>query len=864
MTASNSVGTGLASAASSPVTPATVPGVPTAVLASLGNAEVSIRWTAPTDNGGAAITGYTVTTVEDHSKTCTAVAPATTCTVTGLTNGTAYIFTVTATNDVGTGQASDASDAVTPVTVPAAPSAVYAVADNATAMVHWTAPASDGGAPISSYTVTSSPGGKVCTAGALAFSCDVTGLTNGTAYSFSVTATNRMGEGPASTASAVVTPGLPGTPGTPVGVAGDGVVSLSWTQPVNGGDPTEYTAFATPGGQSCTIKYPGRAFPTAGCKVTGLVNGESYHFEVRADNVVGSTYSAQSDPIQPIATTINGVCGSAADTPTLLKPSGFLCSAGQPSTVASGQGTFTWSCQGSGGGTTAACSVAGAQNSAGGTTTFVTPDVGEGGCTLQQASVLSSPNLGPDGVDMPYGLVAFESGLCQGASTPVAEVKLTYSQTIEGLPFFKWINNQWVELTADNSGLRISGNTATFRIEDNGPFDSNPVAGLISDPAGPGVNQLPPVPGEPLAPTASAGNTTATVSWQAPSTGGAPVSYTVSATPGGRQCTVPAAQTTCTVTGLTNGTGYTFTVVAGNAGGTGTPSAPSNAVTPMAPDNRTAEGVCGPASGVASMQAPATGLCTLGEPSAVLAASGGFNWSCQPVGTATAAQCRAPGASIPGGAGTVSFELLPGSGCEVEEAQLSPPSVSSPQGGDVPFGLASFKLKNCTAQAATVNLTFSEPVAGMTLWKWMRQTWTTVPAAVLSGNTARFTIQDNGPYDANPLPGVMWDPVGPGRGNGKASQPVLKLNARKTTVKSGQFAVLKVSGGKGKGKISLSAQSNDGATCKVRTLGSTRWVIAKGKTSGASCSVWAIKAGDKAWNATVSNSVTVRVTATGK
>jgi hypothetical protein len=102
----------------------------------------------------------------------------------------------------------------------------------------------------------------------------------------------------------------------------------------------------------------------------------------------------------------------------------------------------------------------------------------------------------------------------------------------------------------------------------------------------------------------------------------------------------------------------------------------------------------------------------------------------------------------------------------------------------------------------------------------------------------------------------MWDPVGPGRGNGEASQPALNLSTKKTTLKSGQFAVLKVSGGKGKAKISLSAQSNDGATCKVRTLGSTRWVIAKSKTSGASCSVWAIKAGDKAWNATVSNPVT--------
>jgi hypothetical protein len=532
--------------------------------------------------------------------------------------------------------------------------------------------------------------------------------------------------------------------------------------------------------------------------------------------------------------------------------------------VTSDQGSFIWSCQGSGGGTNAECSVAGAQNTGGGTTTFVTPDVQEGGCTIQKASVMSSPSVEPVGFDTPYGLVAFESGLCQSVSTPVANVKLTYSRTIEGLPLFKWIKNEWLELTSENSGLSVSGNSASFQIVDNGPFDANPVAGMISDPVALAVNELPAVPGEPLNPTASAGDTTASVSWNAPSTGDPAVSYTVSATPGAQQCSVLAAQTRCTVTGLTNGIAYTFTVVAKNAGGSGNPSSPSNAVTPVAIDNRTAGGACGPAYGLATMQAPVTGLCSVGEPSAVLAGNGGFNWSCQPVGTGSAAQCRAPGASSPGGTGTVSFELLPGSGCDVESAQMSAPSVSSPQGGSVPFGLAGFKLKNCTAPVATVNLTFSESVTGMTLWKWIRQTWTTVPDAVLSGNTARFSIQDNGPYDANPLSGVIWDPIGPGRGNGKASQSVLNLSAKRTTVKSGQFAVLKVTGGKGKGKISLSAQSNDGAICKVRTLGSTRWVIVKSKTMGASCNVWAIKAGDKGWNAAVSNSVTVKVTATGK
>ena len=88
-------------------------------------------------------------------------------------------------------------------------------------------------------------------------------------------------------------------------------------------------------------------------------------------------------------------------------------------------------------------------------------------------------------------------------------------------------------------------------------------------------------PGPPGGVTATAGDGRATVSFTAPPANGAPIDrYTVTASPGGAQAT--GAASPVTVTGLANGTSYTFRVTATNAAGTGAPSAPSNAVTPAA------------------------------------------------------------------------------------------------------------------------------------------------------------------------------------------------------------------------------------------------------------------------------------------
>ena len=133
----------------------------------------------------------------------------TSCTVAGLTSGDSYTFTVTATNGIGTGPASSASNPVTPMTLPGAPRSVSATRGDASATVSWTAPSSNGGSAITRYIVIASGSdGQACaTAGTT--SCTLTSLDNGTAYTFTVTAANMFGMGPASGASNQITPVAP-------------------------------------------------------------------------------------------------------------------------------------------------------------------------------------------------------------------------------------------------------------------------------------------------------------------------------------------------------------------------------------------------------------------------------------------------------------------------------------------------------------------------------------------------------------------------------------------------------------------------------------------------------------------------------
>jgi len=98
------------------------------------------------------------------------------------------------------------------ITTPSAPLGVTAISGNASATVHWTAPVTDGGAPVTKYTATAHPGTKSCRAPGTRTSCVISGLANGSRFSFTVTATNRVGTSVPSLSSLSVTIGAPSAP----------------------------------------------------------------------------------------------------------------------------------------------------------------------------------------------------------------------------------------------------------------------------------------------------------------------------------------------------------------------------------------------------------------------------------------------------------------------------------------------------------------------------------------------------------------------------------------------------------------------------------------------------------------------------
>ncbi len=576
VTATNVAGTSPPSVSSSAVTPRTVPGAPGNVSGAPGNGNVLVTWTAPASDGGGVITEYVVTASPGEA-TCQWNGGPLQCTVTGLTNGTAYTFAVVATNVIGSGEPSQGSGSVTPRTTPGAPANVVATPGNAQAVITWDTPASDGGGTITAYTVTASPGGATCqwTEGPL--SCTVTGLANGTAHTFTVTATNDAGTGPASNASAPVVPlGPPGAPTSVARVTGDASVTVSWNPPdLDGGSPiTGYTVTAAPGGATCQW--------TEGpltCIVTGLTNGTAYTFAVTATNIFGT--GSPSNPTPPISprtvpdapTAVVAVAGNAEATVSWEAPAfnGGAPVTGYIAAAAPGGGSCITT-------TALSCVITGLIAETAYTFTVrALNSAGLGAPSEPSGTVIP---LAPEGAPGPPGTVSGMPGdgsvtVTWNAPDDQGSSPVTEYTVIASPDGATCTTNDPETRTCIVAGL-VNGISYTFTVRAGnaaGTGQASPASAAV-------VPRT--VPGAPHSVTGAPGNGNVTISWSPPEdSGGATItSYLVAASPGNAQCTTGGDSTQCDITGLANGTPYTFTVTASNIAGASQPSSPSAPVAP--------------------------------------------------------------------------------------------------------------------------------------------------------------------------------------------------------------------------------------------------------------------------------------------
>lgn len=279
-----------------------VPSVPDAVVitraATLDQNQVTIYFNEPWE-AGAPINTYTITSSPENITTTVSIASVrdsgNSITVTGLTNGITYTFTIKVANYLGSSAVSNTSSGVKPIGLATAPFIGTATAGEAKATITFSAPVSDGGVPITSYTVTSSPDNITATGSST--SIIVTGLTNGTSYTFTVVANNAYGSGLVSNASNSAIPrGKPSAPSI-TSVTPDNLSAIiAFTPPTDDGTSliTSYTVKSSPDNITAT----GAA--SSPITISGLTNGTPYTFTLTATNAVGSgPASSSSNSVVP-------------------------------------------------------------------------------------------------------------------------------------------------------------------------------------------------------------------------------------------------------------------------------------------------------------------------------------------------------------------------------------------------------------------------------------------------------------------------------------------------------------------------------------------------------------------------------------
>ena len=275
--------------------PFDVPAAPQSLTVTSLSSSIQLTWTHVSSDNGSVVTGYQVTQSNDGI-TWTVVANVSgintlSTTIRGLTNGQMYSFRVAAVNAAGPGAPTNVV-AAAPAAVPSAPGRPTINVTSSSLSLSWTAPASDGGSPVSAYQVWLSANGATATLGASSSVTNVTitGLPGNVTYTAYVVAINAAGSSAHSpTATALTaTTSVPSAPLALVSTTSAGTVQLSWTAPSSTGGTTVtgYKIYSSnDGGLTWTLVTTVSGLNTT---VSSLVLGTTYSFEVFAVNAVGT------------------------------------------------------------------------------------------------------------------------------------------------------------------------------------------------------------------------------------------------------------------------------------------------------------------------------------------------------------------------------------------------------------------------------------------------------------------------------------------------------------------------------------------------------------------------------------------------
>jgi hypothetical protein len=552
----------------------TPPGAPTIGVATAGNASATVTFTVPADTGTSAITQYTASCSATGATTKTATGAASPIVVTGLTNGTTYTCSVTASSADGESPAS-AGAQVTPTsgpTVSAPPTIGAATRGNGSASIAFTAPASNGGSAITGYTASCTAASVTTTGTNTASPIVVSGLTNGTLYSCNVYATNAQGNSPASSNVTVTPATVPNAPTIGVATAGNGSASIAFTAPTNNGGATitGYTATCTASGQT-TRTGANTATPIS---VTSLLGGVEYDCSVVATNSVGNSAASAVAKVTPTGTPGPPTIDSVTTTST-------TASVYYKAPVSNGGSNIT--------GYTATCTAgANALNATGTANPLVVSSMTTGTVYLCNVKATNGNGTGAASADVsatPKGVpgnptmgtatagnaqisVTFTAPASNGGATITS---YTVTCTASGVPFTNTGASSPIVVSGLTNGTTYSCNvTATNSV---GTSTASGSAGAVPRT----------VPGAPTIGTATPGTGSALIAFTPPaSNGGSTItSYTASCHVGpAAAITGSGAPSPVTVNGLTGSTTYQCSVAAVNVAGTGASSAEVS-VTPL-------------------------------------------------------------------------------------------------------------------------------------------------------------------------------------------------------------------------------------------------------------------------------------------